>query len=48
LLLLDESAVLDANRGLTKSQISALVGRVEIRTEQVTANLDPALAGAAN
>lgn len=44
----DESVVLDANRGLTKSQISALVARVEVRAEQVTANLDPALARGAN
>jgi hypothetical protein len=44
----DESVVLDANHGLSKSQVNALVARVEIHAEQVTANLDPALASGPN
>jgi hypothetical protein len=44
----DESVVLDANHGLSKSQVSALVSRVEVRAEQVTANLDPAFASRQN
>ena len=44
----DESVVLDANHGLSKSQVNALVARVEIHAEQITANLDPAVASGAN
>lgn len=44
----DESVVLDANQGLSKSQVRALIARVEIRAEQVTANLEQALASGAN
>jgi len=44
----DESLVLDANRGLSKSQITALIDRVEIRAQQVTAVLDPAFSARSN
>lgn len=38
----DQSLVLDANHGLSKRQVSALIDRVEIRAQEVTAVLDPA------
>jgi hypothetical protein len=34
----DQNVVLDANRGLSKRQVSALVDRIEQRNQQVTAN----------